>query len=72
MKGYQSIDVILKAFAAGNLTSVDVCKYIDNTKKFSSIEGDLIFDNNGDVVTAVSVKQYKNLKSETIETIQPK
>lgn len=72
VKGYESIDVILKAFATGGLTPAEVCKYIDNTKKFTSIEGDLIFDNNGDVVTAVSVKQYKNSKSETIETIQPK
>lgn len=71
VKGYESIDVLLKAFASGSLTSVEVCKYIDKTKKFATLEGDLIFDSNGDIVTAVSIKQYKNSKSETIETIKP-
>jgi branched-chain amino acid transport system substrate-binding protein len=72
VKGYESVDVILKAFSHGYLSSSEVCRFIDSTRTFYSIEGNLVFDSNGDVLTAVSIKQYNNSKSQIIKTIHPK
>jgi len=71
VKGYEAADVILRAVYNKKVSPKDIADYIHSTRIFKMIEGDLVFDINGDVTTAVSVKQYINNKPSIIETIKP-
>lgn len=72
VKGYDAASTLLSGIGHGFLTPDQLKSYIDSKEAFSGISGDFSFDENGDVVTAVSVKRYREDESiEILEFFEP-
>lgn len=58
VKGYESMLILTKGIAAGCNNAKKMRRFIIDKQKFDGISGSLIFNEDGDVQTGVSIKQY--------------
>ena len=59
VKGYEAATVLLEGVRVGMQTSEELKKTLHEKNLFHGLSGDFKFDVNGDVITAMSVKQYQ-------------
>lgn len=65
---YDATLVVCEAMKEGGLSGAEIRKTIDSTRKFSGVTGNIIFDDNGDVIDKpVTIKIVKDGKFQPLE-----
>lgn len=60
VKGYEVLDILINGIMQNNVKSEEMVEYIKDKEVFPSLEGNLVFQQSGDVRTGIVIKQYVN------------
>ena len=72
VKGYDAVSVVLRGIRVGKMSPDDLREFAGSQSAFHGVGGTFRFGRNGDVVTALSVKQYSGAGSvHILENVSP-